>query len=127
MQSRRPSIALACVLLVTACDFSGAADHKGTSSTPTGDETADFVFGTELAGARKAVTAEGPNARLESFACISNAAPAVPVKANELFCFGVLRPGGCAAWAVKQSGPIPDVRQMRRSASFGFGCASNRP
>lgn len=80
------------MLLVTACDFSGAADHKGTSSTPTGDETADFVFGTELAGARKAVTAEGPNARLESFACISNAAPAVPVKANELFCFGVLRP-----------------------------------
>jgi hypothetical protein len=115
------------VLLFTACDFGGSAERRGTSSTPKGDEAADFVFGTELAAARKAVAAKGPNARLESFACINNAAPAVPVRGNELFCFGTLRPGGCAAWAVRQTGPIPDVRRLRRSASFGFGCASNRP
>jgi hypothetical protein len=127
VQCSRPLTALACVLFVTACDFGGSAERKGTSSAPTGEEAADFIFGAELAAARKAIVAEGPNARLESFACIDNAAPAVPVNANELFCFGRLRPGGCAAWAVRQTGPIPDVRRLRRSASFGFGCVSNRP
>jgi hypothetical protein len=84
-----------------------------------------FAPVSDTAEAQRLVTAsEGK--RVVWFACLAEARPAAPIRADELFCSGRIRRGRCAVWAVAMDRPNRGARRLRRSESFGFGCVSNQ-
>jgi hypothetical protein len=84
-----------------------------------------FASSQDTAAARRLVTASERKRRVTSFACLTDASPALPMRPDELACFAGVRGGGCTVWAVALD--KRDVRRVRPSESFGYFCVTNQP